>query len=207
MVEAAYTVTGPASGEVRRTAVVRVTLGEAVHPARAVRFTPSDSSGDGVFTPASIDLSDSVRSGSFSYTPDRWGKRTITIANDGGLGGSGSMLEFVAKVQLGSSGTAPSGNRGPDLGGFDFFARGPWWRELGRSVLDDRGGRRLGRSLEGLRRGQGPGRLGDHHRPRRQQQVRNSLQRRPRQSTHAPHHRGKVWLGERSWIPSRFTRA
>ena len=138
VVEAAYTVTGPASGEVRSTAVVRVTLGEAVHPARAVRFTPSDSSGDGVFTPASIDLSDSVRSGSFSYTPDRWGKRTITIANDGGLGGSGYMLEFVAKVQLGSSGTAPSGNRGPDLGGFDFFARGPWWRELGRSVLDDR---------------------------------------------------------------------
>jgi hypothetical protein len=135
--EAAYTLTGPDSGEVRRTAVFSVTLAEAVHPARAVRFTPSASNGDGVFTPPSIDLSDSVRSRSFSYTPTRWGKRSVAIANDGGLRDPNPALEYLAKVQLGSSGTAPSGNRGPDLGGFDFFAKGRWWRELGRSVVDD----------------------------------------------------------------------
>lgn len=135
--EAAYTLSGSAFGEVRRTAVFSVTLDQAVHPTGTVRFTPSASSGDGAFTPPSIDLSDSVRSRSFSYTPTCWGKRTISIANDGGLRDPVTMLEFVAKVQVGSSGTAPAGNRGPDLGGFDFFAKGRWWQELGRRVLDD----------------------------------------------------------------------
>ena len=135
--EAAYTLSGSAFGEVRRTAVFSVTLDESVHPTGTVRFTSSASSDDGAFTPPSIDLSDSVRSRSFSYTPTRWGKRTISITNDGGLRDPETMLEFVAKVQVGSSGTAPAGNRGPDLGGFDFFAKGPWWQELGRSVLDD----------------------------------------------------------------------
>jgi hypothetical protein len=132
-----WTLTGPAFGEVRRPAVFRVTLNGAVHPKATVRLTPSVSNGDGVFSPAFVDLSDSVRSGWVTYTPTRWGKRTIAMTNDGGLRDPESLLEFVAKVQVGSSGTAPSGNRGPDLGGFDFFAKGPWWQELGRSVLDD----------------------------------------------------------------------
>ena len=132
-----YIFTWPTSGEVHQSAGFGVALNDAVHPTGTVRFTPSTSSGDGAFTPPSIDLSDSVRSRSFSYTPTRWGKRTISIANDGGLRDPVTMLEFVAKVQVGSSGTAPAGNRGPDLGGFDFFAKGRWWQELGRSVLDD----------------------------------------------------------------------
>jgi hypothetical protein len=47
------------------------------------------------------------------------------------------MLKFLAKVQAGSSGMAPSGNRVPDLGGFNLLANGPWLREIGRSVIDD----------------------------------------------------------------------
>src|SRR5262249_28854489 len=135
--QADYCLSGPAFGEVRRIAVFRVTLDEAVHPTGTVRFTPSASSADGAFTAPSIDLSAPERSGSVSYTPTRWGKRTISIANDGGLRDPNPMLEFVAKVQVGSSGTAPAGNRGPDLGGFDFFTKGAWWKELGRSVLND----------------------------------------------------------------------
>jgi len=132
-----WALTGPGFGEVRRSAVFQVSLDDKAHPRGTVRFRASASNGDGVFTPASVDLSDSVRSASMTYAPTRWGKRTIAMTNDGGLRDPMPMLEFVAKVQVGSSGTAPAGNRGPDLGGFDFFAKGPWWRELGRSVLDD----------------------------------------------------------------------
>ena len=37
----------------------------------------------------------------------------------------------MGDVQLGSSGTAPSGNQTPDLGGFSFFANGAWWQAIG----------------------------------------------------------------------------
>ena len=133
-----WTLTGLAFGEVRRPVVFQVTLADAVHPPVRVRFTGSASKGGGVFTPSSIDLSDTVRSGRMTYTPDRGGKRPVAMTNDGGLRGPMPMLVFVAKVQLGASGTAPSGNRCPDLGGFSFFTRGTWWHEIGRSVLDDR---------------------------------------------------------------------
>jgi hypothetical protein len=135
--DADWILTGPAFGEVRRPAAFRVALSDAVHPRGPVRFTASASDADGHFEPAVVELSDAVRSATIAYTPTRWGKRTIAVADDGGLRGPRSMLEFVAKVQVGASGTAPSGNRGPDLGGFDFFARGGWWRELGRPVVDD----------------------------------------------------------------------
>jgi hypothetical protein len=132
-----WTSTGPAFGEVQRPAVFRVALADAVHLKRSVRFDASASNDDGRFSPRFVELSDSKRSASITYTPTLWGRRTITIASDGGLRGPKSMLEFVAKVQVGASGTAPAGNRGPDLGGFNFFANGSWWKELGRNVLGD----------------------------------------------------------------------
>lgn len=135
--DADWTLTGPAFGEVRRSATFRVALRDDVHPPKAVRFTGSASNGDGSFSPTAVELSDSKRSAEMTYTPTLWGKRTIAVHQDGGLRDPGTMLEFVAKVQLGASGTARSGNRGPDLGGFDFFARGAWWQELGRKVVDD----------------------------------------------------------------------
>jgi hypothetical protein len=130
-----YSLSGPTSGEVERGATFTITLGPGTLPG-TVHFTPSASNGDGAFSPASIDLSDTVRSGSFTYTPTLWGARTIVTTNNGGLTNP-APLSFLSEVQLGSSGTAPSGNRGPDLGGFNFFTTGAWWQELGRSVLSD----------------------------------------------------------------------
>lgn len=121
----------------RRPTTFRVALREDVHPRGVVRFISSRSDGDGAFSPTVVELSDSVRWAEMTYTPTRWGKRMLTLSQGSGLRDPATMLDFVAKVQLGVSGTARSGNHGPDLGDFDFFARGPWWQELGRKVVND----------------------------------------------------------------------
>ena len=104
----------PFSGS--RSAACPVRADRAIHPVGVERRR--------FLSPTFVELSDSERSGSVTYVPSRWGSRSILLANDAGLRDPKSMLTFVAKVQVGSSGTSPSGNRGPDLGGFDFFARG-----------------------------------------------------------------------------------
>jgi hypothetical protein len=133
---ASYGWTGPTGGEVgRESGAFVVTLGPGA-PAGTVRVTPTASNGDGMFAPAFVELSAARRSASFVYTPSRWSPRTITVTNDRGLANPPGIA-FVAKVQTGRSGHDPSGNRGPDLGGYDFFAGGAWWRELGRDISGD----------------------------------------------------------------------
>jgi hypothetical protein len=79
---AGSTWTGPASGEIGQPAVFNVTLSERSHLAGTVRVTPWDSIADGTFNPTSLDLSDTTRSGSFTYTPTHPGTRSIAIANN-----------------------------------------------------------------------------------------------------------------------------
>ncbi len=132
-----YRTSGPGWGEVHRASLFQVTLNTDLRPGAAVRFIPKSSNGDGRFDPPERLLDADHRTGTFSYTPTRWGRRTISFTNEGGLRAPAGALEFVAKVQIGASGTAPSGNQSPDLGGFDLFDAGPWWREMGRQVVDD----------------------------------------------------------------------
>jgi hypothetical protein len=130
-----YSLSGPASGEVGRSATCTLTLGTGTIPG-TIHFTFSASNGDGTFSPTALDLTNTVRSGTFTYTPQRWGTRTIAVTNNGGLTNP-APLSFVSKVQLGSSGTAPSRTQCPNLGGFNFFTKGGWWKELGRTVSSD----------------------------------------------------------------------
>jgi hypothetical protein len=97
-----YVLTGPDHGEVGRMAMFKIALGPAVHPTGVVRFTPSVSSGDGTLSPAAFDLSETARSGSFSYTPGRSGARTIAITNNGGLTDP-IPISFNSKVHTSSS--------------------------------------------------------------------------------------------------------
>ena len=71
-----WTLTGPAFGEVRRAAVFRVTLGDAVHPERTVRFTAVGVERRQSFSPPRR-TERLRRSGSVTYVPSRWGKPTI----------------------------------------------------------------------------------------------------------------------------------
>lgn len=137
-----YSVTGPASGTVATTKTFTVTVG-AGWLTNPVQITPSVSGvngasltdqtstfSDGTFSPSTITLSSANPSATFTYTPQLYGSQQITFTNNSGLSDS-SPISFLAEVQLGSSGTAPSGNQAPDLGGFNFFANGAWWQAIG----------------------------------------------------------------------------
>jgi PKD repeat protein len=130
-----YTMTGPSAADLGTTSTFTVTLGDGllVNP---VTITPAASDGDGTFSPASVTLTNSRRTASFSYSATLWGARNISTTDNRGLNDP-AALSFVSRVQLGSSGTAPSGNQAPDLGGFNFFTTGSWWQELGRKVSGD----------------------------------------------------------------------
>lgn len=130
-----YSVSGPAAGDVWASATFTVTLGVGTL-SNPVTMTPSASNGDGAFSPSSVTLTDSIRTATFGYTPALWGFRNINVTNDGGLNNP-ARLDFVARVQVGSSGMAPSGNQSPNLGGFNVFSVGPWWQEMGRTVTSD----------------------------------------------------------------------
>ncbi len=130
-----YTVSGPDRGEVGAASrPFTVTLGPGA-VSGAIRVTPTASGGDGTFMPASAVLTNSSRSATFVYTPGRWGPRTVTVANDRGLP-EPTPLPFLGMVQLGSSGTAPRGNRAPSFGGFDLLANG-YLAELKRDITGD----------------------------------------------------------------------
>ena len=95
-----------------------------------VQLTPSASNGDGTFSPSSISLTNTNRTATFTYTPTLSGARNIVMANNGKLTNP-APTPYVSEVQLGSSGTAPSGDQSPNLGGLDFFTDGAWWEALG----------------------------------------------------------------------------
>ena len=100
-----------------------------------VQITPSASNGDGTFSPSSVTLTNTSRSATFTYTPTLYDVRNIVTTNNGNLSNP-APFAFISEVQLGSSGTAPSGNQAPDLGGFDFFANGAWWQAIGSPASD-----------------------------------------------------------------------
>ena len=129
-----YTLSGPASGTVATATTFTLTLGPGwlTNP---VVITPAASNGDGTFSPTSITLNNSNRSATFTYTPTLYDQRNIVVTNNGNLTNS-APFAFLSEVQLGSSGTAPSGDVSPDLGGYNFFADGAWWEALGSSASD-----------------------------------------------------------------------
>ncbi len=129
-----YTLLGPSSGQVATAATFTLTLG-AGWLTNPVLLTPSASNGDGAFSPSSITLTNTSRSATFTYTPTLYDARNIATTNNGNLSDP-APLAFLSEVQLGSSGTAASGNQTPDLGGFDFFTNGAWWQALGSPASD-----------------------------------------------------------------------
>jgi hypothetical protein len=129
-----YTLSGPGSGTVASAVTFTLTLGPGwlTNP---VQLTPSASNEDGTFSPSVITLTNTSRSATFTYTPTLYDVRNIVTTNNGNLSNP-APFAFISEVQLGSSGTAPSGNQAPDLGGFDFFANGAWWQALGSPASD-----------------------------------------------------------------------
>lgn len=108
-----YTVSGPPAGDC--SAPITVTFGLAQKLGKgAVTVTPTDGE-DGTFTPQFLRLSDDNPLADVIYTPRTKGARTVTGTNDRGL--TPGSMPFLARVQVGASGTAPYGIRTPDLGG------------------------------------------------------------------------------------------
>ena len=133
---ATYALTGPSGGDVGKVSGnFTVTLGSG-SVAGTIRLRPTASNGDGTFTPAYVDLTDSVRSATFTYEPSKWSVRTISLSNDSGLANP-SGVAYVSKVQTGNSGTAPVNNYTPDMGGFNIFANGPWLQDIAHNVRTD----------------------------------------------------------------------
>jgi PKD repeat protein len=124
-----YTVAGPSSGTVATGARFTISLGSG-WLANPVQVAMAASNGDGTFSPSSVTLNMANPSATITYTPQLYGPRNITFSNNGGLVDA-TPLAFLSEVQVGSSGTAPSGNQAPDLGGFDFFTNGAWWQAIG----------------------------------------------------------------------------
>lgn len=81
-----YTFTGPTSGEIYQpSGMFTVTLG-AGEVASTIRFTPqAEVPGSGSFSPTFLDLTNSLRSATFIYTPTNMGARDIGVLNNGGL--------------------------------------------------------------------------------------------------------------------------
>lgn len=131
-----YTMTGPSSGEVATASSnFTVTLGTGtVSGTIHISFAASNS--DGTFSPTVLNLTNTTRSGTFTYTPNLWGSRTISATNNGGLTNP-SSLTYVSKIQTGSTGTAPGGDHSMNFGGYSWFTQGAEWQELARNITSD----------------------------------------------------------------------
>ena len=109
-----YTVSGPAGGDCSTPAAVTFGLSGKLGPGVVANVTPDDGAG-GTFSPAVVRLSDDRPLADAVYTPRRHGARVVTGTNDRGL--ADGAMGYLARVQVGASGTAPYGIRTPDLGG------------------------------------------------------------------------------------------
>lgn len=69
----------------QNSADILVVLGHGVHPDGAVTITPDDGGAGGTFTPATVELSDTVRNATFKYRSVAAGEVTISTTNDGEL--------------------------------------------------------------------------------------------------------------------------
>lgn len=107
-----YTLTGPATGECSVPALFTLT---PVNPITgSVNVTLYDPGG-GTFDPPVVALTGSAPV-QVQLTRTTWCPDAIFALNDGGLIDP-PPLPFLSKIQLGASGTAPSGIRMPNLGG------------------------------------------------------------------------------------------
>lgn len=80
----ALTLTGPSSG-ISGVASTNFTVSTNGTLSASNTVTPSDSSGGGTFTPATLTLGPGTTSGTFTYTPGSAGSKSISITNTGGL--------------------------------------------------------------------------------------------------------------------------
>lgn len=111
---ATYTLDGPGTGTVgAESSDFMVELGAGVL-AGPVTITPDDGS-DGSFTPSSVELTDSERSATFTYTPASAGSKTISTTNSGDLTDP-DALSFTASASGG--GSSGRGRVTPTRGGF-----------------------------------------------------------------------------------------
>lgn len=80
----ATTLSGPSSGMVN-VASSNFTAGANGPITGTVVCTPTDSSGNGSFSPTTVSISSGSPTGTFTYTPTTTGARNINITNDGSL--------------------------------------------------------------------------------------------------------------------------
>ena len=107
-VPTAYTLTGPSAGRPSvASSNFTVTLNSAA--TSTVTITPSDSSGGGTFTPASVSITSGNTTGTFTYTAASTGAKTIGTTDDAGLSDP-SSLTFTAYSLTVSPGSQSVGN-------------------------------------------------------------------------------------------------
>lgn len=99
----AITLSGP-SGGVVNVASMNFTAGADGTITGTVRFTPTDSSGHGSFSPTFVDLSSGSPTGTFTYTPTTTGARNINGTNNGGLNAPASVVYTASNGALTLSG-------------------------------------------------------------------------------------------------------
>jgi len=139
-----YTITPPSPAKGDLTVASQNFTLAADGPSSANVTLQDDAYGDpdaGTFSPNPVTLNGTTPV-PVTYTPLRWGTRSITGTNDGGLSDP-SAVDYLAMVQLGISGTNSTdgsgpagGNIAPAFGGFAFDV-GPYWAEIGRDVTGD----------------------------------------------------------------------
>ncbi len=93
-----YTLTGPSTGTVGvASSNFTVTLGTGTL-ANTLRITPDSGGAGGTFTPAYLDLTNTTRSGAFSYTAASAGTVTISTTNNGNLTNPAALTYQAAGV-------------------------------------------------------------------------------------------------------------
>jgi hypothetical protein len=76
-----YTLTGSAVGNVNEPYVMTVTLGTG-NPGGTIVFTPAVDPNVGTFSPTTLSLTNTTRSGTFTYVPTTAGVKTFTVTDD-----------------------------------------------------------------------------------------------------------------------------
>lgn len=133
VVSGSYSISYPNGGDVATSSFFTASLLSSIPGSMVV--TPVASNNDGVFSPATVTLSNASPTQQFAYTPSLWGVRSISYSNDIGATDPSSH-NFVSKIQTGPIGYAiPSGAIGANLGGFSILnGSSLWLREFTRII-------------------------------------------------------------------------
>jgi len=100
-----YTMTGPSSGYVGFGSDFLVTLGPGL--VGTVTIVPSSPGLTGTFTPSSLVLTNTVRSGTLSFEPDDEGSGSIRVADDAGLADPADLDFTVTTLAPSGGGVNP----------------------------------------------------------------------------------------------------